>query len=78
MQIGQTLREARENKGISLDDLQAETKIQKRYLIAIEQNAFHSLPGTFYARAFIREYALAVDLNPEELLAESAGKDKAV
>lgn len=34
--VGKKLREAREKKGLTLDDLQQATKIQKRYLIAIE------------------------------------------
>lgn len=70
MEIGERLREAREAAGITLDSLQETTKIQKRYLMAIEQGNFHILPGKFYARAFIKEYALAVGLNPTELLNE--------
>src|SRR5699024_12387930 len=70
MQIGERLKEAREAKGLSLNSLQEETKIQKRYLTAIEQGKFEVLPGTFYARAFIKEYALAVGLDPTSLLEE--------
>jgi len=68
MQIGDILREAREEQGLSLDDIQETTKIQKRYLVAIEQDAFHALPGRFYARAFIKEYAQAVGLDPTVIL----------
>src|SRR5699024_5949259 len=39
-------------------------------LTGIEQGNFDVLPGTFYARAFIKEYALAVDLDPKQLLDE--------
>jgi len=70
MQIGDRLKEAREAKQLSLDNIQETTKIQKRYLTAIEQGNFDVLPGTFYARAFIKEYALAVDLDPKQLLDE--------
>src|SRR5690625_4978855 len=69
MEIGAKLKEAREANNITLDSLQETTKIQKRYLVAIEQGNFHILPGTFYARAFIKEYATAVGLDPDELLA---------
>ncbi|MBY7143602.1 DUF4115 domain-containing protein [Virgibacillus sp. NKC19-3] len=70
MEIGERLREARETKDLSLDSLQETTKIQKRYLVAIEEGNFHILPGKFYARAFIKEYANAVGLDPNELLEE--------
>ncbi|HLR15388.1 MAG TPA: RodZ domain-containing protein [Bacillota bacterium] len=70
MEIGGRLKEAREELDISLDTLQEQTKIQKRYLVAIENGDFHVLPGTFYSRAFIKEYAIAVGLDPNELLEE--------
>ncbi|WP_284140018.1 MULTISPECIES: RodZ domain-containing protein [unclassified Virgibacillus] len=70
MGIGARLKEAREQKDISLDSLQETTKIQKRYLVAIEEENFRILPGKFYARAFIKEYAAAVGLNAQELMDE--------
>lgn len=70
MDIGERLKEARQEKDISLESLQDITKIQKRYLEAIEAGNFEKLPGNFYARAFIKEYALVVGLDPEELLEE--------
>lgn len=68
MGIGEILKEARVAKNLSLDDVQEMTKIQKRYLVAIEQDDFHALPGRFYARAFIKEYAQAVGLDATEVL----------
>lgn len=70
MGIGTRLKEAREEKGLSLESLQETTKIQKRYLRAIEEENFSILPGKFYARAFIKEYAVAVNLNVDELFEE--------
>lgn len=67
-ELGQVLQRAREEKGISLDDIQRITKIQRRYLEAIERGHFHVLPGHFYARAFIKSYAEAVGLDPTHLL----------
>ncbi|MED1749323.1 helix-turn-helix domain-containing protein [Bacillus zhangzhouensis] len=69
-ELGKRLVEAREEKGMSLEDLQAATKIQKRYLLAIEQGNYDIIPGKFYVRAFIKQYAEAVGLNPEQLFEE--------
>src|SRR5699024_2629016 len=68
MSLGTELKEAREAEGLSLETLQETTKIQKRYLQAIEEEKFHILPGKFYARAFIKEYANAVGLDPNALM----------
>lgn len=70
IQIGKKLRDARQAKGYTLDDLQQLTKIQKRYLIAIEDEKFDELPGDFYVRAFIKQYADMVGLDGNELLKE--------
>jgi cytoskeletal protein RodZ len=69
-EIGQKLRDARVEKGYTLDDLQQITKIQKRYLIAIEEGHFDKLPGDFYVRAFVKQYADTVGLDSDELLSE--------
>ncbi|MGE7689329.1 helix-turn-helix domain-containing protein [Lysinibacillus sp. NPDC097214] len=67
-ELGTRLKEARLSKGYSLDDLQEITKIQKRYLIGIEEGNYSIMPGSFYVRAFIKQYADAVGLNAEEIL----------
>lgn len=68
IEIGEKLRAARLAKGFTLDDIQQSTKIQKRYLNAIESGDFEQLPGDFYVRAFTKQFAQAVDLDAEELL----------
>ncbi|KAF1295200.1 transcriptional regulator [Enterococcus sp. JM4C] len=73
--IGDKLRQARLDKNISLDELQQMTKIQKRYLEAIESDNYDSLPGTFYVRAFIRQYANAVGEDGEHLVAVFNGEE---
>lgn len=70
-EIGAILKNARIEKGYTLDDLQQTTKIQKRYLQAIEEGNTELLPGHFYARAFIKQYADIVGLNGEQLLKEN-------
>ena len=67
-ELGTRLKEARLAKGYSLEDLQEITKIQKRYLVGIEEGNYSIMPGSFYVRAFIKQYAEAVGLDPEELL----------
>ena len=69
-ELGTILKEARIAKNLSLDDLQEITKIQKRYLIGIEEGNYSLMPGNFYVRAFIKQYAEAVGLDPEELFEE--------
>ncbi|TQR20989.1 helix-turn-helix domain-containing protein [Psychrobacillus vulpis] len=67
-ELGARLKEARTAKGYSIDDLQEITKIQKRYLAGIEEGNYATMPGAFYVRAFIKQYADAVGLNGDELL----------
>lgn len=64
-ELGNVLKQAREAKGLSLDDLQNLTKIQKRYLVGIENGNYDMMPGKFYVRAFIKQYAEAVGLESE-------------
>ncbi|MBW3113801.1 MULTISPECIES: helix-turn-helix domain-containing protein [Bacillaceae] len=69
-ELGNRLKEAREAKSYSLDDLQRITKIQKRYLIGIEEGNYDAMPGKFYVRAFIKQYCEAVGLPPEMIFEE--------
>lgn len=67
-ELGHYLKEKRKEKGMSLEEIQEITKIRKRYLEAIEKGEYNVLPGVFYARAFIKSYAEAVGLDPDEVL----------
>ncbi|WP_223362482.1 helix-turn-helix domain-containing protein [Sporolactobacillus terrae] len=72
-ELGQELKTAREQKGLSFDDLQKITKIQKRYLEAIEKGDYSQLPGEFYTRAFIKSYAESVGLDFKSLAEQYPG-----
>jgi cytoskeletal protein RodZ len=65
--FSEVLKQARLEKKVSLMDISTETRINLKYLEAIENGEFHILPQT-YVRAFLREYALIINLNPEEIL----------
>lgn len=69
-ELGNKLRDARVDKGYTLNTLQQLTKIQKKYLTAIEEGQFAEMPGNFYTRAFIKQYAETVGLDGDALLLE--------
>lgn len=67
--VGSRLRRAREEAGLSLAQLAAETRIGERMLAAIEASDYASLPGKTYAIGFSRTYAKALGLNGGEVAA---------
>jgi transcriptional regulator with XRE-family HTH domain len=68
VEIGFKLKEARESRGLTLEKVEEETKIRKKYILAMEQDQFQLLPGPIYARAFLKNYARYLNINPEEIL----------
>ena len=66
--LGQALREEREARGISLEEIAAATKIVSRYLQALEDDRLDVMPGGFFIRGIIRTYAKAVGLDGDEVL----------
>lgn len=65
--IADELKTAREDKEISLSQVSAKTKIDLKFLQAIEDANFDILPE-IYIRAFIKEFASTIDLNSKEIL----------
>ncbi len=63
----ETLKKAREAKQLSLADISNATQINERFLQAIERGDVSVLPQT-YIRAFLREYAATVGLDPDDVL----------
>jgi len=61
--LGEALRRAREQRGLTIQQIHATTRIPVRHLEALERDDFHVIPGGMYLRAEIRTYADAVGLN---------------
>src|SRR5438876_860666 len=66
--IGERLRNAREAKGLTLAVAETLTRIRATYLSALEEEQFARLPGAVYARGYLRTYALALGLDPDDLM----------
>ncbi|RUM88310.1 MAG: hypothetical protein DSZ24_04030 [Thermodesulfatator sp.] len=66
--IGEYLRKTREAQGKTLAEIAEETKINPRYLEALEREAWGELPAEVFTQGYLRAYALALGLDPEKLL----------
>ena len=66
--FGPRLRRERERRGISLETLASRTNVSVELWIGLETNDFSKWPGGLFARAFIRDYARVVGLDPAELV----------
>jgi cytoskeleton protein RodZ len=67
--LGQELKRRREARGIELQDISNATRVAVRFLRAIEEDDFQSLPGGLFTRSFIRTYARHVGMDEEEAIA---------
>jgi cytoskeletal protein RodZ len=65
--VGEQLRAAREEKGISLEDVAAQTRIPQRHLESIETGDWDNLPAPTYTVGFAKNYAAAVGLDRTEI-----------
>lgn len=68
MEIGSSLKAAREARKLSLEEVEEETKIRRKYLQALENEQYDVLPGQVYARAFLKNYARFLNLDVEEVM----------
>jgi cytoskeleton protein RodZ len=66
--FGEALAQARRTRGLSLEDVERETRIPLKYLAALEEQEYGVLPGGVYARGVLRGYATHLGLDPEPLL----------
>lgn len=67
--VGQMLKEEREKKLYTLDDVEKSTKIRKELLIALEADDFSKLPPSTFVQGFIKNYGRFLGLNEDKLLA---------
>jgi cytoskeletal protein RodZ len=65
--VGERLRAAREEKGLSLEDVAAQTRIPQRHLASIETANWENLPAPTYTIGFAKNYAGAVGLDRMEI-----------
>ena len=68
--LPERLYAARERKGVDLYRAERDTKIRARYLGALERGDYKELPGAVYTKGFLRNYALYLGLDPEDVLAQ--------
>lgn len=69
-QIGDTLREARIRKGLSIKDVADVTRIRTRYLEALEQDDYEVIRGSTIVKAYLRNYATYLRLDADALVEE--------
>ncbi|MFP4456512.1 MAG: helix-turn-helix domain-containing protein [Clostridia bacterium] len=78
-ELGAYIKEVREKKNISLEELHEETKIRQIYLEAIENGEFSTLPGEVYLKGFLRTISRELSLeygNLLELYSKDIGVDQ--
>ncbi len=66
--LPERLLAARERKGVDLYRAERDTKIRVRYLAALERGDYRELPGAVYTKGFLRNYALYLGLDPDDVL----------
>ena len=66
--LGEYLKQAREKKRLSLEQIASQTRIQEHHLQALESEDFANLPAKVFAKGFVRSYAKALGLDEEEAL----------
>ena len=68
--VGETLQRARLGQGLDVATVAARTKINAKYLAAIEADDRGSLPSSFFYKSFVQQYARALSLDTKQIDAE--------
>ncbi len=69
-EFGLALRQARERRGITVDEVVDETKVSAALLLGLERGDLSRWPAGIFRRAFVRSYAETIGLDPDAVLAE--------
>ncbi len=69
-EIGNTLREARVRRNLTLQQVEEDTKIRVKYVQAMENEDFDVMPGATYVKGFLRTYSEYLALDPEVMIDE--------
>jgi len=75
--VGDYLRELRQRRGLSLEEMSRATRVASRYLECLESDRFSALPAPVFTRGFIRAYCQAVGEPPDEALVRYESRDGA-
>ena len=70
--VGQYLRRQRESKQMSIEEIARSTRVPMSSVERIESDQFDELPGEVFVRGFLKSYAKAVGIVPDEILARYA------
>lgn len=70
--LGEKLRQAREERGISISEVAEQTRISPHYLDLIENDDYRTLPGGIFNKGFVKSYAKYVGIDEQEALQDYA------
>jgi cytoskeletal protein RodZ len=65
----------RAKAGVTIEQIEAVTKISRRFLLAIEDERFEDLPGGVFTISYLKQYAAATGFDEAELLARHAARE---
>jgi cytoskeletal protein RodZ len=70
LSLGEKLRQAREERGISISEVAEQTRISPLYIESIENDNYKTLPGGIFNKGFVRSYAKFIGFDEQEALSD--------
>ena len=68
--LGQALRQARESRGLTVEQAERDTRIRAKFLVGMENGDLSEIPSRVQARGFLYNYAQYLGLNPTDIVAQ--------